>query len=114
MSEEQVAPKGPSLEIAGTSFSYNEQKFIIQAMCFFGHKAAEVAPVFGLLEDGRTSKSVEQVQAAWEHFQNSHGLLCHQSLWERDDARFEWCVEHDITEAREIRENLQLKARQLA
>ena len=114
VSEERVAPAGPSIEIAGATFSYQAQKFIIQAMCFFGHKAAEVAPCLGLLADGRTSKSVEQVQAAFEHFQNNHGLLCDQSLWERDDARFQWQVEGNIEKAARKQEQLRSKAKQLA
>ena len=114
MLEEQVASKGRSLEVAGTKFSYAAQKFIIQAMCFFGHKAATITPCFGLWADGITKKSVEQVQAAYEHFQNGHGLLCDPSLWERDDSRFEWNVEYNIMGASEKQKELQLKARQLA
>ena len=105
---------GPPLEIAGATFSYAAQKFIIQAMCYFGHKAAEVAPCLGLLDDGRPSKTVEQVQAAWEHFQNNYGLLSDQRLWERDDARFGWQIEHNIKQAGLAQEKLRLKAKQLA
>lgn len=106
--------EGPRLEIAGANFSYGAQRFIIQAMCFFGHTANEISPCFGLLEQGSPIISVEQVQAAFEHFQNNDGLLSDQRLWERDDARFLPQVRYDIQTARLKQRALRLKAWQLA
>lgn len=84
---------------------------MIQAMCFFNYSAQQVAPCLGLLANGTPRKSYKQVQAACDFFRNRNGLLSDQSIWERDDARFEYQVREMVNKARLEQATLQLQAK---
>ena len=101
----------PPLKIAGATFGYEDQKFVIQAMCFFDYSVQQVAPCLGLHANGTPRKSYEQVQAACDFFRHDHGLLCDQSILERDDARFECQVKEMVNKAGLEQAKLQLQAK---
>ena len=95
-------------------YNHEEQKLVVQAMSYLHFSAEDLAPCFGLYEDGRPVKTPEQIKAAYDYFRNKHGLLCDPSIWQRDDAKFKPLVKAKIEEARakqlELRQQVERKA----
>ena len=100
----------PDIVVGGTTFDCEDQMFIVQAMCIYGHTAEDVAPCFGLLKDGTLGRSVDQIKAAHYYFRYDKGLLSDRRLWERDDAKFKERVKINISEAREEQQKLRRMA----
>ena len=79
-----------SLEVGDVTFGLDEQRIIVYAMSFLDYTADQVAPVFGLKEDGSGDpvKSVESVNAAHEHLVAKRPYQQDTDLWFRDDDFF--------------------------
>ena len=78
------------LEVGDVTFGPDEQRIIVYAMSFLGYTGDQVAPVFGLKEDGSGDpvKSVESVNAAHEHLVAMRPYQQDTDLWFRDDDFF--------------------------
>lgn len=98
------------LTVHGVKFGLDEQKFVIQAMSYYGYDAEDVAPCFGLLDDGSgdPEKTIESVQAVHELLKGGRSHPGNSDLWVRDDATFKYNVKYRIREAREKRNKILL------
>ena len=78
------------LEVGDVTFGLDEQRIIVYAMSFLGYTGDQVAPVFGLKEDGSGDpvKSVESVNAAHEYLVAMRPYQQDTDLWCRDDDFF--------------------------
>ncbi|KAL8793319.1 MAG: hypothetical protein Q9195_004096 [Heterodermia aff. obscurata] len=91
----------PTLNLGPSTFEPAAQRFIIQAMYFRQYTAEQIAPCFGMREDGTLKTRPEDITVARDFLVNNRnnlGLLPDWRMWEQLNA-YEERIKNRIQQA---------------